>query len=188
MFVRPVILLLCVTSLGLAKAERYLSISQAQKLCFPQATRFEEKTFRLTTEQIREIEKRSRTKAAPSSRAWLAYETNKLAGVMFLDHVIGKHEFIDYVVAISADGEVQHVEILEYRESYGGEIRGTKWRAQFRGKTARDPLRLGSDIYNISGATLSCRHVTEGVKKLLAIFEVVVRPGLRDGGGLREPA
>src|SRR5688500_483451 len=125
------VLLLCVTALGLARAERYLTVAEAQKLCYPNATRFEEKTFRCTAEQIRAIEKQSGTKVrAPSIRAWLAHENNKLAGVMFLDHVIGKHEFIDYVVAISSDAKVQHVEILEYRESYGGEIRGNKWRAQ----------------------------------------------------------
>lgn len=176
-------------TLGLAKAERFVTIPEAQKLSFPQAVRFEDKTFRLTPDQIREIENRSRTRnLAPNFRAWLAYETNKLAGVIFFDKVIGKHEFIDYVVAISVDGEVRHVEILEYRESYGGQIRGPKWRAQFRGKTAGARLRLGDDIYNISGATLSCRHVTDGVKKLLAIFEVAVRPRLRPGGGLRDPA
>jgi Na+-translocating ferredoxin:NAD+ oxidoreductase RnfG subunit len=182
MLVRTLILLLCVTAFGFARAERYLSISQAQKLCFPQATRFEEKTFRYTAEQIRAIEKQSGVKVrARSARAWFAYEGDKLSGVMFVDYVIGKHEFIDYVVAISPDGKVQQVEILEYRESYGGEIRGNKWRAQFRGKTASSPLRLNGDIYNISGATMSCRHVTEGVKRLLATFEHVVRPSLPVG-------
>ncbi len=28
------------------------------------------------------------------------------------------------------------MEILEYRESYGDEVRNPKWRAQFTGKTA----------------------------------------------------
>lgn len=182
MFARCLIFLLCVTALGLVRAERYLSVSQAQKLCFPQATRFEEKTFRYTPEHVRAIEKQSGVKVrAPSARAWFAHEGNKVAGLMFLDHVIGKHEFIDYVVAISPDGRVQHIEILEYRESYGGEIRGSRWRAQFRGKTASSRLRLNRDIYNISGATMSCRHVTEGVKRLLATFEHVVRPSLPAG-------
>jgi hypothetical protein len=31
-------------------------------------------------------------------------------------------------------------------------------------------MRHGRDINNIAGATLSCRHVTEGVEKLLKIF------------------
>ena len=45
------------------------------------------------------------------------------------------------------------------------------WRRQFAGKTARDPLKLDQDIRNISGATLSCRHVTDGIKRLLGFYE-----------------
>jgi FMN-binding protein len=43
---------------------------------------------------------------------------------------------------------------------------------QFVGKTASAPLKLDADIRNISGATLSSRHVTEGVRRLLATYEV----------------
>lgn len=176
-------------TLGSANAERYLTIAQAQKLCFPNATRFEEKTLRYTAEQARAIEKRTGARMPTrSNRAWLAHGPDGLAGVLFLDHVIGKHEFIDYVVAIAPDGAVRQIEILEYRESYGGEIRGAKWRAQFRGKTSSAALKLNGDIYNISGATMSCRHVTEGVKRVLASFEVVLRPSLPAGRGVQYSA
>jgi Na+-translocating ferredoxin:NAD+ oxidoreductase RnfG subunit len=46
---------------------------------------------------------------------------------------------------------------------------------QFAGKTAADPLRLDGDIKNISGATLSCRHITDAVKRLLATYEVALK-------------
>ena len=42
-------------------------------------------------------------------------------------------------------------------------------RRQFIGKTVRDPVSLNQDIKNISGATLSCRHLTEGVQRLLKL-------------------
>jgi Na+-transporting NADH:ubiquinone oxidoreductase subunit NqrC len=61
------------------------------------------------------------------------------------------------------------VDILQYRESYGGEIRSPSWLAQFVGKTNSSQLQVGSDIRNISGATLSSHHVTEGVKRIMAI-------------------
>jgi len=50
-----------------------------------------------------------------------------------------------------------------------------QWRKQFAGKRASDPVELNRDIQNISGATLSCRHVTEGVKRLLAIHKSIAR-------------
>jgi Na+-translocating ferredoxin:NAD+ oxidoreductase RnfG subunit len=179
-----VVFLLCAMALG-ARAERYLTVAEARKLCFPQASRFEERVFRYTAEQTKAVEKQAGIKVRrPDMAGWFVYEKEKLVGTMLLDHVIGKHEFIDYVVAISPEGKVQQVEILEYRESYGGEIRGGKWRAQFRGKSGSSPLRLNGDIYNISGATMSCRHITEGVKRLLATYEHVVRPSLPADGRL----
>ena len=74
-----------------------------------------------------------------------------------LDHVIGKHLYIDYAVSIEG-GRVRRVDILAYRESYGGEVRSPSWLSQFVGKTSASPLRVGSDIRNISGATLSSMH------------------------------
>lgn len=47
---------------------------------------------------------------------------------------------------------------------------GASWLAQFVGKTSASPLRLNGDIRNISGATLSSTHVTEGVKRILAAY------------------
>ena len=61
------------------------------------------------------------------------------------------------------------VDILQYRESYGGEIKSPSWLAQFAGKTDASPLQVGNDIRNISGATLSSHHVTEGVRRIMAI-------------------
>ena len=95
---------------------------------------------------------------------------------MIIDQVLGKHEDITYAVALTGAGAVRAVEIMEYRETYGGEIRDEKWRRQFVGKTAAAPLKLDADIKNITGATLSCRHVTDGVKRLLETYEIALKP------------
>ena len=89
-------------------------------------------------------------------------------GWFIVDEVIGKHEYITYAVGLNATGAVQGIEIMEYRETYGGEVRNPKWRAQFVGQTKNATLQLDKDIKNISGATLSSRHITEGVRRLLA--------------------
>ncbi len=167
------------------QAERFLTVEEALRVCFPKATAFEPVDLQVSTEQIKAIERETKQRIRKNEfKLWAA----KPDGFLMLDQVIGKHEFIDYAVAISTNGTVLQVEILEYREHYGGQVRQPKWREQFRGKTARDPVKLGGDVYNITGATLSCRHVTEGVKKLLAIFELVVRPRMLADGGLRPAA
>lgn len=92
-----------------------------------------------------------------------------------IDQVIGKHEYIDYAVGIGADGSVAGLEVLEYRESYGHEIIHPKWRAQFKGRGPSDELKLDREIQNISGATLSCRHVTDGVNRLTRMWDIALR-------------
>jgi hypothetical protein len=67
-------------------------------------------------------------------------------------------------------GRVKRVEILQYRESFGGEVREASWLGQFVGKGSGSALKVGQDIRNISGATLSSLHVTEGVKKIVAAY------------------
>lgn len=89
--------------------------------------------------------------------------------------MVGKHEFITYAVALNANGSVREIEIMDYRESYGYEVRNPEWRKQFVGKTTADPLLLNEDIRNISGATLSSRHVTDGVKRVLATYAVALK-------------
>jgi Na+-translocating ferredoxin:NAD+ oxidoreductase RnfG subunit len=162
-----------------AQAERYLTSNEAKKLCFPQADRFEERVHQFTADQKKAIEKQSgQPVRLRGQRYWIAHQGTNVLGVLIADHVLGKHEIIDYAVALAPDGKVLQVEILEYRESHGYEIRGDKWREQFKGKTTKDKLRLNGDIYNISGATISCRSVTDGIKRVLATFELVLRPAL----------
>jgi Na+-translocating ferredoxin:NAD+ oxidoreductase RnfG subunit len=91
-----------------------------------------------------------------------------------LDEVVGKFELISYAVAIDLDARVRQVEILSYRESHGGEIRNAAWRQQFTGKRAESGMALGEGIANISGATLSCTHVTDGVRRIAAVAQVAL--------------
>jgi Na+-transporting NADH:ubiquinone oxidoreductase subunit C len=97
-----------------------------------------------------------------------ARQGDGVLGRVIVDSVVGKFEQIDYAVALDAAGKVLAVEILAYREGHGGEVRLPAWRNQFVGQTAADPVRVGADIANISGATLSCTHVADGVHRLVA--------------------
>lgn len=165
------------------RAEKYLSRAEAEKLCFPRADRFEQQVLHFNKRIVAHVKEAAGSRPLTSGiKLTEAWQGDQLLGFLFFDHVIGKHELIDYAVALSPEGAVQQIEILEYRESYGGEIRGQRWRDQFVGKTSADEIRLNQDIYNISGATLSCRHVTEGVKRVLAIYNLFGRDELAAGG------
>ena len=147
-----------------AYATQYLTVEQAQRAAFPAATTFV--SMRIDTD--------APALGAPagwSPHAWQARNGDELLGWFFADAVIGKSELINYSLALDAQGAVIALEVLEYREAHGGEVRLAPWRKQFVGKTAHDPVVLNQDIKNISGATLSCRHLTEGVQRLLKAHE-----------------
>jgi Na+-translocating ferredoxin:NAD+ oxidoreductase RnfG subunit len=154
----------------------YLSVAQAQRALFPSADAYDARTLTLDSAQRGEIKRRAGTRQREETQqVWRARRGDELAGWLLVDNVVGKHEFITYATAIAPSGEVLGVEILSYRETHGGEVRETAWRENFVGKSLSDPLRLGRDVPNISGATLSCRNVTDGVRRLLVIWDLLLK-------------
>jgi Na+-transporting NADH:ubiquinone oxidoreductase subunit NqrC len=161
---------------SLAFATQYLTVEQAQQAMFPDATAFKDANLRLSTEQMRQVEKLSGLPARSVNwRVYSAHRGDTALGFVVLDDVIGKFELISYAVALNPDASVRQIEILAYRESHGFEIRSPAWRRQFAGKTAQAGLAIGEGIANISGATLSCAHVTDGVRRIAAIAQVVLK-------------
>ncbi len=160
------------TLAGPAYAKVFLTVEQAQASLFPGAT-FKPDFRQLTEEQAKAIEKASGTNVHNKQlKLWSA----STGGWFIADEVIGKHDFVPLAVALNDTGVVKGIEILEYREAYGDAIRNAAWRAQFNGKRAGEKLRLDKEIHNISGATLSCRHVTDGINRLLATYAILLAP------------
>jgi Na+-translocating ferredoxin:NAD+ oxidoreductase RnfG subunit len=152
-------------------AATYLTTEQAKAALFPGVALLPVQRT-LTATEAAAIEQASGMRVRSLAlRLWRAPDGSWLV----VDDVLGKHEFITYAVALTPGGAVHQVEIMDYRETYGAEVRNEKWRAQFVGKTVAAPLKLDEDIKNISGATLSCRHVTDGVKRLLATHALVLQ-------------
>ena len=157
-----------------AGAQDYLSMTEARQAIFPEADGFVDVTVTLTAEQREAISKLAGTRQRWKSQVvWRAEHEGRPVGWFVVDEVVGKHEFITYAVGIAPGGVVKGIEILVYRETHGFQIREADWRKRFVGKSIKDPLELDADIPNITGATLSCRNVARGVKRLLALYEVV---------------
>ena len=149
----------------------YLTAEQAQHAIFPEQS-FTSIALTLSEQEQKAIKEKCGVPIrSKKQRIWRTSH----GGYFIIDEVIGKHEFITYAVGIDPDGSVRQIEIMEYREAYGFEIRDKKWRRQFVGKTGVSPLKLNDDIKNISGATLSCRHITEGVKRTLAFYDLILK-------------
>jgi Na+-transporting NADH:ubiquinone oxidoreductase subunit NqrC len=163
------------TACAPACATQYLTIEQAQQLVFPEATSFRRQDVALSTVQMQQVEKLAGVPSRSVNwRVVAALKGEQEIGYLVLDDVIGKFELISYAVGLNPDASVRQVEILTYRESHGGEIRNPAWRRQFAGKRAPAGMAIGDGIANISGATLSCTHVTDGVRRIAAIAQVVL--------------
>lgn len=152
-------------------AKTYLSVEQARHVLFADSA-MSKIDVRLTKEQMKSIKKASGVRV--NSNKINAHKTSD-GGWFILDQVIGKHENIDIAVALNPNGGVRGVEILTYRETYGGQVRNKKWLAQFFGKNYQEKLKLDKQIKNISGATLSCSHLTDGVNRLMHSWDQVLR-------------
>ena len=163
------ILPLAALAVAPAYAAEYMTVEAAQRAAFPDATAFVPIPVNLSTEARTHLAEVAHPPGARDPRVWRAMSGGKALGTFFADAVIGKQEYIGYALALDAAGRVLRLDVLEYRETHGWEIRNERWRSQFAGKSAADPVEVNRDIANISGATLSCRHVTDGVRRLLAL-------------------
>ncbi|QWD91136.1 FMN-binding protein [Polynucleobacter sp. MWH-Braz-FAM2G] len=155
----------------IAQAKIYISAEQAQKILFPNKTL--SKNPIIITEDLQEKMRvaSSIRHAFQGERIWKASDGSWLV----IDEVIGKHEMVTYAVALSPAGAILGIEILEYVESYGYEVAEPQWRKQFVGKTISDPIKLNQDIQNIGGATLSCKHITDGVKRVTVLYDLALK-------------
>jgi len=153
-----------------------MTIEAAQRAAFTEATAFVPVPVNLSNDVRTHLAEVAHPPGARDPRVWRAMSGGKPLGTFFADAVIGKQEYIGYALALDAAGRVLRLDVLEYRETHGWEIRNERWRAQFAGKSIADPVEVNRDVANISGATLSCRHVTDGVRRLLALNALLPAP------------
>lgn len=162
------------------EARIYLTKTKALELAFPNAETMETETIALNTEQRERIrEKAGRRLHFSKMEVHQGIANGSVLGYAIIDNVRGKSLPITYMVVITPQGAVERVEILAYRESHGGEIRYPSFLKQFVAKTIADPIRNKRDIRNISGATISCRSISDGVRALLSLWEEIY--GRRNG-------
>jgi hypothetical protein len=161
----------------MAVAADYLSVAAAQRAIFPEARGFEPVALQLTAAQRQTMaELAGRQPPRGRLQVWRVQGPGGELGFFLTDEVVGRQDFIDYALGINADGTLRTPEIMSYRESHGAEIRNDAWRRQFARRADGARLRPVVDIRNIAGATLSCEHVTAGVRYLAALWQVALRP------------
>jgi hypothetical protein len=173
----PGVIFASLSPVPIVVAAEYLSIHAAQHSIYPDADAFQEVALRQSPDQLQAILSRAGPQPPHGTiRIWSATRNGVPLGHMFVDEVIGRQSLITYALGIDTSGRIRDLEIMTYRESHGGEIRNPAWRGQFAHRSDLDQLRFRTDIKNISGATLSSEHVTQGVRWLVALWQAALRP------------
>src|SRR5579859_5566707 len=120
----PLALLLGPAVVSTARGEVYLTEAQAAAAIFP-GNKLSRRVVALSEEDAKAV--RAASGQAVRSRSVVCW-TDGAGRAVLVDQVLGKHDYIAYAVGIGPDGKVAGVEILEYREAFGSQVRGAAWR------------------------------------------------------------
>jgi Na+-translocating ferredoxin:NAD+ oxidoreductase RnfG subunit len=164
---------LCVVS-GAVQAKIFYSRSEALKLAFTDADRIEDQSILIDDDQARQIEELAKSKLESRIvRISRGYRGNDLLGYAVIDVHTVRTMSEALLVVLSPGGEVRMLRLLAFHEPEEY-MPSARWYQQFEGKTPADPLRLGGDVHGIVGATLSSRATTDGVRRALALYQVLI--------------
>ncbi len=162
----------------LGHLEIYFTEDEAAEAMFPDSEKIRRETLTLTAEQKTFIEKVIGWEFPEYTFDVFIGETQgNVDGYAVIQNTIGKHRPITYMVGVTPTGECMNFEVMVYREARGNEIATKRFNYQYQGKTIGDPIRINRDIINITGATMSVRSASAGVKRVLVLVnEFYLKP------------
>ena len=154
------------------KYEEFMTEEEAVKTILPKSQRVHKELIRLTPEKKELIEQRIGWKFPEESFELYIGETgDKVDGYAMIHNTIGKYKHMTYMVGVDPKGTCTDVELLVFRDAKGSEVGKKRFNAQYDGRTVSDPIRINKDIINISGATMSVRSMSAGVKRVLVLVD-----------------
>ncbi|SPP63365.1 FMN-binding protein [Nitrospira lenta] len=154
------------------KYEEFMTEEEAVKTILPKSHRIHKELIRLTPDKKELIEQRIGWKFPEESFELYIGETgDKIDGYAMIHNTIGKYKHMTYMVGVDSKGACTDVELLVFRDARGSEVGKKRFNAQYDGRTVSDPIRINKDIINISGATMSVRSMSAGVKRVLVLVD-----------------
>ncbi len=150
----------------------YLQEEDSIKIMLPKSERVRKDVITLNREKKSLIEERIGWKFPEESfEVYIGETEGQIDGYAVVQNTIGKHKPMTYMVGVDNEGSVSNVELLVFRESRGSDVRKKRFNAQYEGKTVLDPVRINKDITNITGATMSVRSMSAGIKRVLVLID-----------------
>lgn len=149
--------------------------SDVLKEIFPEDSTVDRKVVFLTDEQTSKIEKLAKAKLESKLITYyVGAVDDSTVGYAFFETNVVRTKPATFVVALHANGEIRFVEILAFYEPLDY-LPTQRWLRLFTDKILNDNLWPKRDIHNISGATLTVQAITQGVRKILAIHQIIIQ-------------
>ena len=178
-----VALLASATCVGVIEAKVFHAKQEAFDIAFPEADDVETKSFFLTDEQIERVQALAQ---APLDAKVVAFYIGRkgetVLGYAFIETHIVRTLPETFLIVVSPEGMIQRLLTLAFYEPLEY-LPTDRWIAQFDHQPLSPELQLQRDIHGITGSTLTARAVTRGVRKVLALFQVLIQGNHTDDGG-----
>lgn len=160
-------------------AKVFYAKDEAIQAAFPDADVIEKQTFFLTDDQKKQVETLARTPLdSKLVTMYIGKRGQKLLGYATIDVHTVRTLPEAIMVVLSPEGRVASTLILAFYEPLEY-LPKEPWLKQFDQARLTPDLRVGGKIAGITGATLTARAMTESVRKVLALYRVLIEKGGR---------
>ncbi|MBI4490498.1 MAG: FMN-binding protein [Deltaproteobacteria bacterium] len=148
---------------------------EALKLAFPDADQIEMRTLIMEDPELKKAQQMARTRI--DSKLFTFYVGKKkgaVIGYAAIDTHIVRTLPETFMVVLSPEGQVQTTVVLAFHEppEY---LPSERWLEQFHNKTLSPDLWVGRDIAGIAGSTLTTQAITQGIRKVVALFQILIK-------------
>lgn len=156
-------------------AKVFYAKDEALKLAFPKADQIETRTFIMRDSELQRAQQMART---PIESKLFTFYIGKKKGAIIGYAAINTHIIRTlpgtFMVVLSPEGQVQTTVVLAFHEP-PDYLPSERWLEQFHHRTLSPDLWVGRDIAGIAGSTLTTQAITQGIRKVLTLFEILIK-------------
>ena len=158
-------------------AQVFKTQQEALKEAFSNSDSIDRKVLFLTEDEAAQIQQSAKVKVESKIVTYYAgSKTGSITGYAFFETNIVRTKPETFMIILSPNGKIKYIEVLAFYEPLDY-LPTSNWFELFTNKILSDQLWPKRDIHNITGATLSVQAITQGVRKMLAVYQVAIARG-----------
>jgi len=157
---------------GAAAAEVMMTKEQALATAFPDAERVDKQVLYFSEAEQQRVAELARVPMDSGLfTVYKAFQGGELSAYGFIDTRTVRSKPATFLVVLTPEGKVRSSRILAWKEppEY---VPPERWLAQFEGHGLEPHTRLGGEITAMSGASYTSSTLTDGIRRILAIYRV----------------